>query len=492
MIDYYHYMTFDRILKQGKSYYKVSVESYRKDGKVKQRYVKWVGKCDSEGNLISDNALERSEISDIYPCGWIAVVKKMAESINLAGILDSPYDGEILSLVYAHLKDYRSLEHMEQFLRENDPEIFAKFSRARYESAMDSLTGKNITEIQNRIYSSLEDQLGSGVIYYDLTHIYFYGSSPWVEDGYNAERRREDQITLGLAVEKRYGLPLFHLPFKGNVSDKETLDLIVSKLQSYNVRDCTLTFDRGITTRGNLKTIEEAGYTVTSGFSLRGKLKDRAVGYMKNTGMKNVVKLSDRYLYAKEMDERYMGARIVVCLNEESRVMIKKKRYEKLYGIISGKEKPSPKMMKFLKRVNGRYEINYETVEMRERTDGIYAILTTTKSDPATVVREYYEKDLVEKAFQSLKGVASIQPVRFWLYGRVPAHIFVCYLAYLLLTLMRKKLIDSGINKSPVQVMKELSPLYRVTITDSETGKSLRKFSPVSVKQRELFEIFGL
>ncbi|MCL4340347.1 MAG: hypothetical protein M1388_04360 [Thaumarchaeota archaeon] len=85
-----------------------------------------------------------------------------------------------------------------------------------------------------------------------------------------------------------------------------------------------------------------------------------------------------------------------------------------------------------------------------------------------------------------------IRPIRFWLYSRVPAHIFVCYLSYLLLALMRKKLIDSGNNQSLLQVMKELSPLYRVTVTDTASDKSIKKFSPVSVKQRELFKIFGL
>jgi transposase len=485
-------MTFDRVLKQGNNYYKVSVESYRENGKVKQRYVKWVGKCDSGGNPVTGATLEGSEVSDVYPTGWIAVVKKMAESIDLAGILDSSYERELLSLVYAHLKDYRSLEQMEQFLRENDPEVFAKFSRSRYESAMDSLTGKKIMEIQGQIYATLRDHFSSDVMYYDLTHVYFYGSSPWVEEGYNAERRREDQMTLGLAVERKYGLPVFHLPLKGNISDKKTLGIIVSKLQSYGIKNCTLIFDRGITTGENLKAIKEAGYTVTSGFSLRGRLKDRAVEYMKEAGVKDMVKLSERYLYVKELNKKYMGARVIICLNEESRVLIKKKRYEKLYSIISGEEKPSPRMVKFLDKVNGKYEINYEAVEKRERTDGIYAIITTTESDPATVINGYYEKDLIEKAFQSLKGVVGIQPIRFWLYGRVPAHIFVCYLSYLLLALMRKKLIDSGNNQSPLQVMKELSPLYRVTVTDTASGKSIRKFSPVSVKQRELFKIFGL
>ena len=81
---------------------------------------------------------------------------------------------------------------MEQFLKENDPEIFGRFSRARYESAMYSLNEKTIIKAQDLKYTALKDQFGFNTIYYDLTHMYFYGSSPWTEEGYNAERRRSD------------------------------------------------------------------------------------------------------------------------------------------------------------------------------------------------------------------------------------------------------------------------------------------------------------
>ena len=52
----------------------------------------------------------------------------------------------------------------------------------------------------------------------------------------------------------------------------------------------------------------------------------------------------------------------------------------------------------------------------------------------------YFDKDVVEKAFRSLKGITQLRPIRHWLAERVHAHVFLCYLAYLLLSLLQYRL----------------------------------------------------
>lgn len=47
----------------------------------------------------------------------------------------------------------------------------------------------------------------------------------------------------------------------------------------------------------------------------------------------------------------------------------------------------------------------------------------------------YFEKELIEKLFQSLKGVLSLSPTRMWLEESTGSHLFICYLAYTLLTI---------------------------------------------------------
>jgi len=88
---------------------------------------------------------------------------------------------------------------------------------------------------------------------------------------------------------------------------------------------------------------------------------------------------------------------------------------------------------------------------------------------------------LVEKAFQSLKGVIKIQPIRHWLYNRVIAHVFVCYLAYLLLTLLKVKLHKTGL--SPVAALEELDSMYKVYMRDTEKEFKISRVVTLTKKQ---------
>ena len=76
-------------------------------------------------------------------------------------------------------------------------------------------------------------------------------------------------------------------------------------------------------------------------------------------------------------------------------------------------------------------------LKQAEEFDGYSCIFSTHPLDKADFVRGYFDKHLVEKAFHSLEGAVKFQPVRHRLAHRVIAHVFICYLAYLLLSLLK-------------------------------------------------------
>jgi len=77
-----------------------------------------------------------------------------------------------------------------------------------------------------------------------------------------------------------------------------------------------------------------------------------------------------------------------------------------------------------------------------EEFDGYSCIFCTAPCPRTKCSRFYFNKDIVEKAFRSLKGITQLRPVRHWLAERVHAHVFLCYLAYLLLSLLQYRLRD--------------------------------------------------
>ncbi len=64
------------------------------------------------------------------------------------------------------------------------------------------------------------------------------------------------------------------------------------------------------------------------------------------------------------------------------------------------------------------------------------------------MIRLYFDKDVVEKAFRCIKGITQLRPIRHWLYNRVIAHVMICYLSYTLLIVLKENL--KKLNLSPV------------------------------------------
>jgi len=121
-----------------------------------------------------------------------------------------------------------------------------------------------------------------------------------------------------------------------------------------------------------------------------------------------------------------------------------------------------------------------------EEFDGYSAIFTTTALSKEQMVQVYFDKDLVEKAFQSLKGVIGLQPIRHWLYNRVIAHVFVCYLSLLLLSVLNLKL--KKLAMSPVEALKELDTLYKVYLRDPNKGFRVQRVVALNKKQEKIMK----
>src|ERR1035441_5352497 len=79
---------------------------------------------------------------------------------------------------------------------------------------------------------------------------------------------------------------------------------------------------------------------------------------------------------------------------------------------------------------NPRGQLLATELAATEEFDGYSCIFCTRAMPQDKMLSLYFDKDVVEKAFRSLKGITQLRPVRHWLTERVHAHVFLCYLAY--------------------------------------------------------------
>ena len=80
-----------------------------------------------------------------------------------------------------------------------------------------------------------------------------------------------------------------------------------------------------------------------------------------------------------------------------------------------------------------------------------------------------------------------MRPIRHWLYNRVTAHVFICYLSYLLLSLLKLRL--KSLDLSPVEALRELESLYKVYMRDTKKGFKLSRMVTLSKKQEKILRV---
>jgi len=125
-------------------------------------------------------------------------------------------------------------------------------------------------------------------------------------------------------------------------------------------------------------------------------------------------------------------------------------------------------------------------LDQAEEFDGYSCIFSTRPLPKAELVRLYFDKDLVEKAFRSLKSVVKLQPIRHWLSQRVIAHVFICYLAYLLLSLLKFRLKSLGI--SPEEALDELKTMYKVYLQDAKHVFKIARVVTLTKRQETILK----
>ncbi|MEW6233765.1 MAG: hypothetical protein AB1656_00120 [Candidatus Omnitrophota bacterium] len=101
-------------------------------------------------------------------------------------------------------------------------------------------------------------------------------------------------------------------------------------------------------------------------------------------------------------------------------------------------------------------------------------------------VRKASDKDLVEKTFCSLKGITRLRPVRHWLYNRVTAHVFLCYLAYLLLALLQYRLTPLDITAE--ESLLELDTMYKVYLRDARKNFQVSRVVTLTKRQESILK----
>jgi transposase len=489
-------MSFIRKIKKGGKVYLAEVENRRVGCKVVQHFIRYVGK-EADGRTVLSASMSDVQVEEVKLYGPLLVLHHLAQEIHLPEQLGA-YSQEILSLVYAHCLDYRSLNQMPSWFERTDLNFLLRLeglTEKRLLNALDSLEALDAEAWQRDLFEQVRRHYRlrpSGVIY-DVTNTYLYGRHcPLAKPGHDKEEvKGRPLIQIGLGVTQAEGLPLFHKVFDGNVHDARTLQDLVRAFRRYQLGPGLFIYDRGIVSGRNIKDIKRLRWDTLCGMPLNEGLKKFWRPWadpQQLMQLPNRQRVGQTIFYTRLRPYQVDGVRghLALCLNERQQRDARESRRDEVLRaeqLLAQGKSIKPGLERFF---DARGHLRPTPLAQAEEFDGYSCIFCTGRLSQKQMLSLYFDKDVVEKAFRSLKGITQLRPVRHWLAEHVHAHVFICYLAYMLLSLLQYRLRATEFTAE--SALLELGTMYKVHLRDAKRVFKISRVVALTKKQETILK----
>lgn len=405
------------------------------------------------------------------PLGGALVLRALWERLGLHRVLaqslskrefQSPVEWAIFAMVANRALVPDSKRGVEEWVREDvalgNPE---RIGLQHLYRAMDFLLEQR-EEVQKEVFFATADLLNLEVdlLFFDTTSTYVERDE---EDekglrkyGYSRDNRPDlPQVVIGLAVTKE-GIPVRCWVLPGNTQDVTTVEKVKKDLSGWKLSRCVWVMDRGMNSEQNRTVLQQAGGHYILGEKLRDhqEVHEEALRYQ---GPFHKVRenLKVREILVGQGERR---RRFVLVHNPEQakkdqvkREQVLQKIKEALLALGGSRRKDyqkaarrllsQRKMGLYLRQLkSGKLKIDRTKVRAEQQLDGKYLLSTSDDSLSTEDVALGYKQLLeVERAFRTLKTTLDLRPLYHRKDERIKAHVFICFLALLLVRIAERQ-----------------------------------------------------
>ena len=404
------------------------------------------------------------------PLGGAFVLRALWERLGLQRVLvqslrarefQSPVEWAIFAMVANRALAPDSKRGVEEWVRQDvalgNPEPIGLQHLYR---AMDFLLEQR-EQVQKEVFFATADLLNLEVdlLFFDTTGTYVERDE---EDekglrryGYSRDNRPDlPQVVIGLAVTKE-GIPVRCWVLPGNTQDVTTVEKVKKDLSGWKLSRCVWVMDRGMNSEQNRAILQQAGGHYILGEKLRDhqEVHEEALRY-RGPFHKVRENLKVREILVGQGERR---RRFVLVHNPEQAKKDRVKREQVLQKIektllaLRGPQKDYQKAVRkllshgkmgpYLRQLkSGRLKIDRTAVRAEQYLDGKYLLSTSDDSLSAEDVALGYKQLLeVERAFRTLKTTLDLRPLYHRKDERIEAHVFLCFLALLLVRIAERQ-----------------------------------------------------
>jgi len=485
----------------GKYQYLQIVESYRDQGKVRQRVLATLGELKdlqksgqldrllASGARLSQNvsvigAHKRGELTDVATrkIGPLQVFGRLWQQSGIADCLQAriaerrfQFDLEwvVMLEVIHRLLDPGSDRAAEKWCREylgrdQQPPDLQHFYRAM------AWLGEPLPEseqkdrlpftprctkdlIEEDLFARRRDLFsGLSMVLFDTTTLYFEGTGgeSLGERGHSKDHRPDlKQMVVGLVLD-RDGRPICCELWPGNTTDVTTVLPLVGRLRErFHIERICIVADRGMISQQTIAELEAAGLQYILGARLRKQkeVRDQVLSFPGRYQVVHPARCRTKDPAPLKVKEIIIeGRRYVVCFNAEQARKDAQDR-EQIIAKLQQKLAEGTKSLignkgfrRYLRTVGSRFEIDLQKVEAEARFDGKWVLRTNSDLETVDVALTYKSLWMVEDLFRLLKSILATRPIFHKRDETIRGHVFCSFLALVLMCDLQDRMAVRG------------------------------------------------
>lgn len=448
-------MAFIRKIKKKDAVYLAEVESYREDGKVKQRVIRYLGK-EVDGKPEKKVLLSSVKINSCKKFLDYYVLDFLAKELTIDKLLGEHHK-YILLLVYTQLISRKSIYQLPEYVENTALLELLKIEKLvdkNLYKALDWLDELDFKDIEDAMLKiMLADKKERKALVLDVTDTYFNGKNAEWKKRKGKDGKVDKLIQIALAVTQDEGFPILHKMYEGNIGNTKVFSDLLKDIRLTDF-DCII-LDRGMISHELLIDLKLLNQEVITGLRTNNKIKKEFLDQIKREEIfrpSSGILLKNTHVFYQSFD--YLEGKLIVIYNPEME---------------------NVKMEKLLKNPNSKSNENIKYF-------GYSLLYHSTKLSEKEVIKKYFDKDVVEKAYRELKTNINLNPVRKYRMNRVSAHVKICYLAYAILSLMQNKLKDIGITAN--KALDQIQSVHKVELESTENNIKWSKI--VTLKNEQI------
>ncbi|ALO17173.1 Transposase [Salinivirga cyanobacteriivorans] len=398
---------------------------------------------------------------DIHVVGPELIFSKIFNYIGFNQIKDELFK----ALCISRITHPGSKLNLSLYLQENHK---SDISVDRIYYFMDRLNSRYKKQVEEISFQYTKKVLGGkiGIVFYDMTTIYFESSQPdeLKQTGFSKDgKHQHPQIFLGLLVGKE-GYPIGYDIFEGSIYEGHTLIPILEKFERrFSLNKPIVVADAGLLSAKNIESLKINRYTFILGARIKNenniiKKQIRELN-LQDGQIAKIEKPDNTVLFISFSDKRAKKD-----LSNRERGL---KRLEKSLnaGRLTKSNINNRGYNKYLK-MQGELKINidYEKFRNDSTWDGLKGYLTNTKLSGKEVIENYNNLWKIEKAFRISKTDLKIRPIYHRLKERIEAHICISFVSYLLYKDLEKTLKENDTGISINKAIKAINKMYEIQV----------------------------